>query len=85
MHSPILSALKLPNLVLTGHYRDDDVRSSIEQNEPDYIALPSIFPETYMYTPSHAIGFGLPASLFNLGQEASGLNRMNMDTPYRSA
>ena len=67
-HTP-LPAASLPNVTITGKYRDDDVQALIRSHDLDCLFLPSIIPETYMYTLSHAVASRLPVFVFNLGAQ----------------
>jgi hypothetical protein len=69
-HSPVLKSLNLPNVVITGRYEDKNLQSLIKRHELGCILLPSVIPETYMYTLSSAIESRLPVFVFNLGAQA---------------
>jgi GT2 family glycosyltransferase len=69
-YSSILETLSLPNVRQTGPYKNKDLPAMIKKSEANCIFLPSVWPETYMYTLSHAVRTGLPVFVFNLGAQA---------------
>ncbi len=60
-------ALKKLGVTITGPYVDQDIQSLIHRHRPDCIFLPSIWPETYSFTLSHALASGLPIVTFDIG------------------
>jgi GT2 family glycosyltransferase/glycosyltransferase involved in cell wall biosynthesis len=68
-NSPLLDERLLPNVKQTGRYEDTDLPTLIEHSDLDCIFLPSVCPETYMYTLSHAFESRLPVFVFNLGAQ----------------
>jgi glycosyltransferase involved in cell wall biosynthesis len=60
----------LPNVNVTGPYREEDVFSLIRDQACDIALLPSVWPETYSYTFSIARAAGLPTVVFDLGAPA---------------
>jgi GT2 family glycosyltransferase/glycosyltransferase involved in cell wall biosynthesis len=65
--SRILEALE--NVTVTGAYVDESVPEIISQLGLHGIFLPSVWPETYMYTLTYAIEGGFPTLVFDLGAQ----------------
>ncbi|MFG6668622.1 glycosyltransferase [Halomonas sp. HNIBRBA4712] len=57
----------LPNLTVTGPYRDDELPALIQTWQPHIAWFPPIWPETYSYTLSTCLQLGLPVVASNLG------------------
>lgn len=58
---------------VTGPYRNAEVAEHIAAVNPDVILLPALWPETYSYTLSIALGTGLPVVAFDIGAIATRL------------
>lgn len=54
-------------VTVTGRYRRADLPSLIEHHRIDLFFLPSIWPETYLFTADEVMMLGLPLAIFNLG------------------
>ncbi len=52
---------------VTGFYRDDELAGLIAEERPSLVFLPSIWPETWSYTLSHAWAAGLTVVGFDVG------------------
>ena len=52
---------------ITGPYADPEVGALMRREQPDLVWLPSVWPETWSYTLSHAIQSGLPIVAYDLG------------------
>ncbi|MCJ9430775.1 glycosyltransferase [Kordiimonas marina] len=64
-------AVGMPRLTITGKYRgDEDCLSRLIQYQPHFIALFSIWPETYSYTLSLAFHANIPPVVFDIGAMA---------------
>ena len=61
------AAARAAGIVVTGPYRNDRAGAEIEAADPDLILIPSIWPETYCYTLSHALASGRPVAGFDIG------------------
>lgn len=61
------AAARAAGIEVTGPYRNDRAGAEIEAADPDLILIPSIWPETYCYTLSHALASGRPVAGFDLG------------------
>ncbi|WP_447958036.1 glycosyltransferase [Vreelandella sp. EE7] len=57
----------LPNLTVTGPYRDDELPTLISEWQPHIVWFPPLWPETYSYTLSTCLALGLPVVASNLG------------------
>ncbi|WNL40129.1 glycosyltransferase [Halomonas sp. PAMB 3232] len=57
----------LPNLSVTGAYRDDELAALVSAWQPHVAWFPPIWPETYSYTLSTCLQLGLPVVASNLG------------------
>jgi GT2 family glycosyltransferase len=68
----------IANIVDHGEYQGDELISLLQQNKIDVVILPSIAPETFMYTISESWAAGIPVIVNNIGApkervEVSGL------------
>jgi len=61
------SAARASGIGVTGPYRNSEVRRAIDLCDPDLILIPSIWPETYCYTLTHALASGRPVAGFDIG------------------
>ncbi|MCP1314109.1 MULTISPECIES: glycosyltransferase [unclassified Halomonas] len=57
----------LPNLTVTGAYRDDELPTLLEEWQPHVTWFPPLWPETYSYTLSTCLALGLPVVASDLG------------------
>jgi GT2 family glycosyltransferase/glycosyltransferase involved in cell wall biosynthesis len=69
--------LKTGRVFITGRYFDIEVPNLIRRERPSVILLPSVWPETWSYTLSHAIASGLPVVSFDLGAIAERLRQLD--------
>lgn len=60
-----------PQLKVTGKYRDEELERLLREHQPHVLLFPSIWPETYCYTLSHAFRYSLWPLVFDLGAQAS--------------
>lgn len=58
---------------VTGKYSEDDGLALLKEINPHAVFLPSVWPETYSYTLSLALKFGVPVFAFDLGAISSRL------------
>lgn len=63
---------------ITGRYGDVEVPGLLAREQPDLIWLPSVWPETWCYTLSHAIRSGLPVVTFDIGAMAERLRKIGI-------
>jgi GT2 family glycosyltransferase/glycosyltransferase involved in cell wall biosynthesis len=61
------AAAQAAGITVTGAYRNGEIQGLIEAADPDLILIPSIWPETYCYTLSHALASGRPVAGFDVG------------------
>jgi glycosyltransferase involved in cell wall biosynthesis len=65
--------IKTGRVFVTGQYDDDQLTTLLNQQNPTIVFLPSVWPETWSYTLSHAIRSGLPIVAFDIGAIAERL------------
>lgn len=58
---------------VTGEYRDGEVSALLRRERPDVVWLPSVWPETWCYTLTHALAAGVPIVAFDIGAIAERL------------
>ncbi|MFO0996669.1 MAG: glycosyltransferase [Alphaproteobacteria bacterium] len=58
---------------VTGQYDDGEIRDLLRREKPHLAFFPSVTPETWCYTLSHALAVGLPIAAFDLGSIAERL------------
>jgi GT2 family glycosyltransferase/glycosyltransferase involved in cell wall biosynthesis len=61
------AAARAAGITVTGPYRNDRAGAAIDAVDPDLILIPSIWPETYCYTLSHALASGRAVAGFDIG------------------
>jgi len=61
------AAARAAGIAVTGPYENGRIMAEIEAADPDLILIPSIWPETYCYTLSHALASGRPVAGFDIG------------------
>lgn len=61
---------------VAGKYSEDDGLALLKEINPDAVFLPSVWPETYSYTLSLALKFGVPVFAFDLGAISSRLKAL---------
>jgi hypothetical protein len=61
------AAARAAGIMITGPYRNDRAGDVIDAVDPDLILIPSIWPETYCYTLSHALASGRAVAGFDIG------------------
>lgn len=71
------SAATAAGITVTGRYSEGEIDAMVDAVAPDLILIPSIWPETFCYTLSHALRSGLPIAAFDLGAQASRLRAMD--------
>jgi GT2 family glycosyltransferase/glycosyltransferase involved in cell wall biosynthesis len=70
-YSNIDDAMREGGVEITGKYAsDEEAACYLSEIEPDFILIPSIWPETYCYTLSFALKLGIPVIVFDLGAQA---------------
>lgn len=62
-----LAALSRRNLVKTGFYMQEDIGSLLKYHDIDVVCILSIWPETFSYTLSEAVLYGIPVIVSNMG------------------
>jgi hypothetical protein len=67
------AAARAAGIAVTGPYDNRRIMAEIEAVDPDLILIPSIWPETYCYTLSHALASGRPVAGFEIGAIATRL------------
>ena len=65
--------VKTGKIFVTGEYADGEIGQLLQRERPSAIFLPSVWPETWSFTLSHAIASGLPVVAFDLGAIAERL------------
>ena len=60
----------LPNVTITGRYDEDDLDELVDVYRPSLSFFPNQWPETYSYTLSHALRFGLYPVVTDIGAPA---------------
>ena len=68
--------LRKAGVEVLGKYDDSEAVEKIDNACADLVWLPSIWPETYCYTLTHAMHAGLPVACFDLGAIAERLRDM---------
>lgn len=63
---------------VTGPYQDREFDALVRREHPDVIWLPSVWPETWCYTLSHALGTGAPIVAFDIGAIAERLRALRL-------
>lgn len=69
--------ISLGNVEVTGSYDDRDSVKLLHEQNPDFVWMASIWPETYSYTLSHVFQSGLPAVAFDFGAIANRIKAEN--------
>lgn len=64
---------KTAKVFITGRYGDGEVPGFLAREQPHIIWLPSVWPETWCYTLTHALRSGLPIVVFDIGAMAERL------------
>jgi GT2 family glycosyltransferase/glycosyltransferase involved in cell wall biosynthesis len=72
--------LETGRVFVTGRYEDSEVQALLAREAPDLVFLPSVWPETWCYTLSHAISSGLPIVAFDIGAIGERLRAENQGT-----
>lgn len=62
---------KQERLTVTGSYREDMLESLLREHRLHMLFFPSVWPETYSYTLSHAFRYHIPPVAFDIGAQAS--------------
>jgi hypothetical protein len=70
------------NLYCTGHYNNDIILSLINEKDIDYFLFLSTFEETYSFTLSIALKFGVPIIYNNIGSYPERLSQYNNCFPF---
>lgn len=79
----IIKLNQLPNVEITGSYKDHEVYKLIKDKRLHAAFIPSIWPETYCYTLSIAIRARMPVFAFDIGAQAERLREVNNSTLLR--
>jgi GT2 family glycosyltransferase len=66
----VLNSGSLKNMTLTGKYKDDEIEELLRHYQPHIALIPSVWPETYSYTLSIALRYGIYPIVFDLGAPA---------------
>jgi GT2 family glycosyltransferase/glycosyltransferase involved in cell wall biosynthesis len=61
------AAARAAGITVTGPYDNNRISAEIAAADPDLILIPSIWPETYCYTLSHALASSRPVAGFDIG------------------
>lgn len=67
---PMLNSGQLKNVTITGAYKDDEIEELLRHYQPHVALIPSVWPETYSYTLSIALRYGIYPVVFDLGAPA---------------
>ena len=63
------------NVTISGAYATGALRNLLAAADPDYVFLPSVWPETYSYVLSEVWDAGYPVVAFDLGAQAERIRR----------
>ena len=66
----------MPNFTMTGQYKEYDIGSLIAEHQPHLAFIPSVWPETYCYTLSIALRYGIRPAVFDMGAPAERLRAL---------
>lgn len=55
------------NVTVTGEYKEEDIEELLRHHEPHLVLIPSVWPETYCYTLSIALRYGIYPVVFDIG------------------
>ncbi|MEK4565642.1 glycosyltransferase [Alkalihalobacillus sp. FSL R5-0424] len=84
-----LDKLSFPHFHKRGSYSSpEQLPQLLQQDEIDFVLIPSICPETFSYTTHEAISMGYPILCFDLGAQAEVVNRLeagwiaSINTPH---
>jgi O-antigen biosynthesis protein len=66
----------MPHFTCTGQYAESEIGALLEEHRPHLVLIPSIWPETYCYTLSIALRYGLKAAVFDMGATARRLRAL---------
>lgn len=87
--SRALDKLSFPHFHKRGSYSSpEQLPQLLQQDEIDFVLIPSICPETFSYTTHEAISMGYPVLCFDLGTQAEVVNRLragwiaSINTPH---
>ena len=70
--------IKLPNLSITGPYRQSELPELIEKHKINLCFFPSIIPETFSFVTSELIDLGMPICSFNIGAPAERIEQYTL-------
>lgn len=68
------------NVTITGKYDKKTVTQTIRNLKPDFIWIPSVWPETFCYTLSEAIAAGVQPITFDFGAQADRIRQVGWGT-----
>jgi O-antigen biosynthesis protein len=68
----------LPHCTITGEYKEEELRSHLDQAAPHHIFIPSLWPETYCYALSVAWRFGIRPAVFDIGAPAQRIKQLGI-------
>jgi GT2 family glycosyltransferase/glycosyltransferase involved in cell wall biosynthesis len=71
-----LHASVLPNMTISGAYQEDEIEGLLREHQPHLVLIPSVWPETYSYTLSIALRYGIYPVVFDLGAPARRLKEL---------
>ncbi|MBY0355172.1 MAG: glycosyltransferase [Rickettsiales bacterium] len=64
-----LNSAEFSNVTVTGEYREEEIESLLQKHNPHVVLIPSVWPETYCYTLSIALRYGIYPVVFDLGAQ----------------
>jgi GT2 family glycosyltransferase len=64
------------NVDVTGRYKPSELKAKLDELDPDFVFLPSIWPETYSYVLSEIWEAGYPVVAFDIGAPADRIKTM---------
>jgi GT2 family glycosyltransferase len=74
--------MRTGRVFVTGPYRDEELPYLLGREAPHLVFLPSVWPETWCYTLSHALASGLPVAAFDLGAIAERMRAEQIGTLF---
>ena len=72
-----LSSIKQENVIKTGWYRRDELKSLLESHKIDLTCILPIWPETFCYTVSESLLCGVPVVVTDIGAVGDRVKEMN--------
>ncbi|MCJ2036159.1 glycosyltransferase [Methylobacterium sp. J-068] len=68
--------VRYKNAAVTGAYKPSELKAKLDEIDPDFVFLPSIWPETYSYVLSEVWEAGYPVVAFDIGAPAARIKAM---------